>query len=90
METKRLMLDHAGIKLEARCLQALPGTRMTGIQDRDIILFSHLVDCCEEAGEVLLSVNVLFTMSRKKDVLAFLQTESGMNVGSLYSLQILS
>ena len=89
MEAKGLVLDDARVQLEAGGLKALAGTGMAGIQDRHIVLLCHLVDSVEQRQEVLLSVDVLLTMSRKQNVLALLQAQLSMDVRSLNLRKVL-
>ena len=72
MEAQRFMLYDAFVQHKSACLQALFGTRMAGIEDRKIILLSHFIDRREQAREILFGIDVLLTMSREKNVFAFL------------------
>ena len=72
VEAKGFMRDNSLIQLESTIQQALPGPRMAGIQDRHVVLFSHLIDCRKEAGKVLFRIDVFFPVGRQKDVFTFL------------------
>ena len=56
---------------------------MAGIQNWHIILLRHLVDGVEQREEVLLRVDVLLAVRRKKDVLTLLQAKALMDVACL-------
>ena len=83
VEAQRLVLDHARVKLETALLQALPAARVAGVQDGHVVLLRHPVDRREQAGEVLLRVDVLFTMGREQDVPALLDPQPRVNVAGL-------
>lgn len=89
METQRLVLNHTGIQLKARSLQAFAGTRMARIKDGHIILLCQLVNRIEQAQEVFLRIDILLTMGAQKNVLPFLQSQPCMNVASLNICQII-
>ena len=48
MEAEGLVLDHAGVELEAGGLEALSGAGMAGVEDGHVVLFRHLIDCRKE------------------------------------------
>ena len=77
------MLNHARIELKAGGLQPLPGARMAAVENRHIILHRHLVDGIEETQEVLLRVDVLLAVRTQENVFALLETEAGVDIGSL-------
>ena len=62
---------------------------MTAVQDWHVILLRHLVDSREQRQEVLLRVDVLFTVSTQKDVLTLLQAKSLVYIRCFYLCQIL-
>ena len=61
---------------------------MAAIQDWHVVFLGHLVDGGEEAHEVLLGVDVFFTVGTQKDVFAFLQAKTLVDVRSLNLFQI--
>ena len=83
MEAQRLVLDDTLVQLEATLLQTLPAAGMAGIQDGHIILLCHLVNCGEQRSKVFLRVDVLLTVSRKQNILAFFQTQTSVDIGCL-------
>ena len=70
MEAERLLLVDAWVENETAGSKAVARTRVARIENRHIVLLCHLVDGREEGKEVLLGVDVLFTVSREEDVLA--------------------
>ena len=89
VETERFMLNHALVKLEARCGEAVTAARVTAVEYRHVVLFGHLVDGGKEAREVLLGVDILFAVSAEPDVLAFFESETFVNVARLDLCEIL-
>ena len=83
MEAQRFMLDHAPVELETALLQPFSAARMTGIEDRHVVLFRHAVDRREQAREVLLRVDVLLAMCGEQDVLALCKSQPGVDVARL-------
>lgn len=83
MEAQGLVLNHAAVKLEARRLEALARTRVARVQNRHVVLRSHLVDGVEKRQKVLLRVNVLLAMRAQQNVLPLLQPQPRMNIRSL-------
>ena len=81
MEPERLVPDDAGIKFEARRVEAFATARMAGVEDRDVVLLRHLIDRREEGREVLLRVDILLAVRGEEDVFALFEPESGVNVG---------
>ena len=59
------MLDDTFVKLEARGSQTVAAAGVTAIEDRHVILLCHFVDSSKERKEVLLGVDILFSVSRK-------------------------
>lgn len=55
---------------------------MAAVEDGHVVLFCHVVDSIEERKEVLLCVDVFFTVSRKENILALLQTKTLVNITS--------
>lgn len=88
MEAKRLVLDDTPVKLEAASLKTLSGSRMAAVEDWHIILLGHLVDCVEEAEEILLSINVLLTVSAEEDVFALFKAKALMDIAGFYLCKI--
>ena len=89
VEAQRLVLDDTLVQLEAALLQTLPAAGMAGIQDGQIVLFSHLVDSGEQRGKVLLGVDILLAVGRQQNVLALLETQTLVDIGRLDFFQIL-
>lgn len=67
------MLDYSLVKFESAGCKAVARTRMAAVEDRHIVLLGHPVDGGEEAQEVLLGVDVLFSVGTQQDVSALLQ-----------------
>lgn len=63
VEAERFVLNNARIQLESAGFEALARARMAAVQDGHVVLIGHFVDGVEEAEEVLLGVDVLFTVS---------------------------
>jgi hypothetical protein len=72
MEAKGFVLDDTRIQLESACSQTVAASRVTTIKDGHIVFFRHLIDGCEEAVEVLLCVDIFFTVSTEENVFTFL------------------
>ena len=62
VEAERLVLNDTFVEMEATGSQTVAAAGMTAIEDRHIVFCRHFVDGGEEAEEVFLSVDVLFTM----------------------------
>ena len=77
------MLNHPWIKLEARSGKTVAAARMAAVEDWHIIFLSHCIDGIEETEEVLLGVDVLFTMSAEQNVFALLKSKALVNVAGL-------
>ena len=67
------MLDDALVELEAAGCKAVARTRMAAVEDRHIVFLCHFVDGIEEREEVLLCVDILFSVGREQDIFALLQ-----------------
>ena len=89
VEAQGLVLDHTGVQLESAGLQALAAAGVAAVEDGHVVLLGHAVDGGEEAHEVLLGVDVLLTVSGQKDVLTFLQSQTLVNIRSLYLRKII-
>lgn len=88
VEAQRLVLDDARVELEVRLLQALPASRMAGVEHRHVVRRRHLVDGREQGGEVLLGIDVLLTMCRQQDVPALGQMQALVDIAGFDLLQI--
>ena len=64
METERFVLNDAAVELETALLKTLAAARVAGIENRHVVFLRHFVDGCKERGEILFSIDVLFTMGR--------------------------
>ena len=62
VETEGLVLDDSFIKFESAGCKAVATAGMAAVEDRHIILLCHFVDGIEEREEVLLGVDVLFSV----------------------------
>lgn len=62
MEPKRLVLNHAGIKLESTGGKTVAATGMTTVEYRHIIFLSHCIDGIKETEKVLLRIDILFSV----------------------------
>ena len=80
VEAQGLMLNHPAVQLEAGLLQTLLTPGMAAVQHGHIVLFRHLVDGREKAGEILLRVDVLLPVGGKQNVLALFQSQAGVDV----------
>ena len=89
METKWLMLYYTRVQLKPRSFQPLATPWMATVQDRHIVLLCHLINCSKEREEVFLRINILLSVSRKKNIMTFLQTQSLMNVRGFNFGQVL-
>ena len=89
METKRFMLNHTLVKLKATCCKAVAATRVATVQNRHVILFSHLVDCRKETIEVLFSIDIFFAVGAQQNVLALGKTKARMNIACFDRNQVL-
>ena len=65
VEAQGLVLDHAGVKLEAALLQALAAARVAAVEDGHVVALGHAVDGGEEALEVALGVDILLAVGRE-------------------------
>ena len=88
VEAQRLMLNHTLIELETACLQTLAASWMTAVENRHIILLSHLVNGIEQRQEILFRINILFSVSREQDLFAFLQAQALVNITGLNLRQV--
>ena len=89
MKAKRFMLYHTSIKLKSTLLQSLAAARMTRIKYRHIVFLCHCINCSKQRFEILFRVDILLTMSRKKDIFTLLQAKTRMYVRCFYFCQIL-
>ena len=62
VKAERFMLDYALVELEATGSKAVAAARMTAIENRHIVLLCHLVDGGEKGEEVILCVDILFSV----------------------------
>ncbi len=53
---------------------------MATIEDGHVVLLRHLVDSCEEAQEVLFSVDILLSVGTQQNILSLLQSKSLMDI----------
>ncbi len=74
------MLNDAGIELEAGRFEAFATPRMAGVEDRHVVLLRHLIDRRKERREVLLRIDILFTVRGEEDVFSLRQSEPSVNV----------
>ena len=82
------MLDNTFVKYESTCSKTITWARMTTIENRHIVLFSHLIDSRKKRKEVFLCIYIFLTMCWEQNVLSFLQTETlvyiaGFNFGEV-------
>ena len=56
------MLDDALVELEATGCKAVAAARVTTVKNRHVVLLCHFVDGIEKREEILLCVDVLFTV----------------------------
>ncbi len=76
MESERFVLDHPRIKLEARSGKTISAAGMAAVEDWHIIFLCHCIDGVEKTEEVLLGVDVLFTMGTEQNVFALLESKA--------------
>ena len=62
VESKRFVLYHARVELEACCLQALAAARVAAVEYGHIVTLRHSVDGIEERQEVLFGVDVFLAV----------------------------
>jgi len=89
VEAKRFLTDDARVEDEARRLKTLAAAWVAAVEDRHVVFFSHLVDGCKEADEVLLCVDVLFAVGTQEDVFTLLKAEACMNIRVHYFFKVL-
>ena len=89
VKAQRLVGDDAPVQLESAFLQSLTAPGVAGVQHRQVVLRRHGVYCREQGSEILLRVDVFLPVGREQNVLAFFQTEPGVNVAGLDLGQIL-
>ena len=89
MKAQRLVGDDAPVQFKAAFLQPLTAPGVAGVQHRQVVLRRHGVYRREERTEILLRVDILLPVGREQNVLAFFQTEPGVNVACLDLRKIL-
>ena len=89
VKAQRLVGDDAPVQFKAAFLQPLAAPGMAGVQHRQVVLRRHGVYRREERTEILLRVDVFLPVGREQDILAFFQTQLGVNVACLDLRQIL-
>ena len=72
VEAEGLLYLNTRVKLEAAGFKAVAAAWVATVENWHVILLCHFVDGGEEAEEVFLCVNVLFTMCREKNIFTFL------------------
>ena len=77
------------VDLESVHFQPLPGARVVAVEDRHIVLCSHLVDGIEEAQKDLLHADVLLAVGAQQNVLALLEPEAGVDIAGLDLSEVL-
>lgn len=82
------MLDDTWVELETTCCKAIATAWVATVKYRHIVFLCHFVDGVEEQHKVSLGVNVLFAVGRKENVLAFLKTETLVNIACLYLCEV--
>ena len=80
METERFVLDDARVEFEAGLRETVAAARVAAVENRNVVFLGHRVDGIEQAEEVLLRVYVLLPVGTEKDVMAFLQSQTGVDV----------
>ena len=83
MESERLLDMYSRIKFETRSLKAMTAARVATVENRHVILLGHCVYCIEQAEEVFLRVDVLFTMGTQQNIVSLLESESLVYIGRL-------
>ena len=89
VESERFVLNHALVELEARGGEAVTAARVATVQNRHVVLFGHFVDGGKEAREVLLGIDVFFTVGAEQNVLALFEAEAGVNVARFDLCEVL-
>lgn len=89
VEAQRLVGNDAPVQLESAFRQSLTAPGVAGVQHRQVILLRHGVYRREERTEILLRVDVFLPVGGEQNVLAFFQTEPGVNITCLDLRQIL-
>lgn len=80
VEAERLVLDDALVELESAGSKTVAAARVTAVEDWHVVFLCHRIDGVEETEEVLLSIDILLTMSAEKNVFDFLEAEALVNV----------
>ena len=80
VETKGLVLYDTWVELESALFDTFTRTWVATVEDGHVVLSGHAIDGVEEGEEVFLRVDVLLAMGGQKDITAFLQSETLMNV----------
>ena len=89
MESHWLMTYYSFVELEAGGCETVAGAWVAAVEDWHVVLLGHSVDGGKERGEVLLGVDVFFSMSTQEDVLAFLESETLVDIACLYVGKVL-
>ena len=90
VEAEGLVSDYARIEFEAALLQALAAARMAAVEDGHVVALGDGVDGVEEAQEVFLGVDVFLAVGAQQDVLAFFESEAGVDVAGFDVGQVLT
>ena len=88
VEAQGLLADDPLVKLEAGGLQPLFGAGVAGVQNGHIVGFRHFIDGREEAGEILLGVDVLLPVGGEQDVLSLFKAQARMDIAGFDFCQI--
>ena len=89
VEAEGLLYLHARIQLKAAGFEAVAAAGMATVEDGHVVLLGHPVDGGEETEEILLGVDVLFTVGREENVFALLQAQSLMHIACFYFCEVL-
>ena len=89
VEAQRFVTDHTAVQLETACLQPLTAAGVAAVEDGHVILRRHRVDGTKQGKEILLRVDVLLPVGGKQDIIAFPEVQTGVDVRSLDTVQIL-
>ena len=84
VESEGLVLDYAGVQLEAGCFEAFAGAGVAGVEDRHVVLAGQGVDGREEGEEVAVRVDIFFAVGAEENVFSFFEAEATVDVAGFY------
>lgn len=82
VEAERFVLNDTWVELEAGLRETVAAARVAAVENLHAVFLCHRIDGVEQALEVLLRVYVLLPVGAEKDVAAFLQSQTGVDIAS--------